>query len=292
MRSRSIVATQLVSLATLLLAAWIEFERRGRQGRRPEPGLAPRQHRPTQRQRAVTRNASLRGRAVQGVGRPAQGRAARTLWRGGPRRRGPPHEGDRVGLRRRRLAVGACLCQRWHRRAPGGRGAAHHHELCSREGACHLAGRRRAHGWPEGHRRRRPQPRGRSAPPAVRLCNPLLGPADWAGVRFRTFDSPVQQDTVRALGGIPVDAGFNWQSQVVAGALRGGEADIAQYAQNGSSTEVGTITSNVVLWPKVFVFALSQKRFDSLTDQQRSWVAEAAGWPRRLPSTRRTTRPR
>jgi len=31
-----------------------------------------------------------------------------------------------------------------------------------------------------------------------------------------------------------------------------------------------------VLWPKVFVLALSQKRFDALTSQQQAWVREAA----------------
>jgi TRAP-type C4-dicarboxylate transport system substrate-binding protein len=106
--------------------------------------------------------------------------------------------------------------------------------------------------------------------------NPLLGPADWAGIRFRTYNSPVQQDTVRALGGVPVDVGFNWQSQVVAGALRGAEYDIAGYAENGATTEAGMVTSNVVLWPKLYVFAMSQKRYDTLTDQQRDWVAQAA----------------
>ena len=32
----------------------------------------------------------------------------------------------------------------------------------------------------------------------------------------------------------------------------------------------------MVLWPKVFVLALSQKRYDSMTDQQRAWVRQAA----------------
>ena len=31
-----------------------------------------------------------------------------------------------------------------------------------------------------------------------------------------------------------------------------------------------------MLWPKVFVLALSQKRFDALTSQQQAWVREAA----------------
>jgi TRAP-type C4-dicarboxylate transport system substrate-binding protein len=105
---------------------------------------------------------------------------------------------------------------------------------------------------------------------------PLLAPEDWKGVRFRTSDSPIQDSTVNALGATPVQLGFHWPEAVAAGSLGGGEFDIAQYAQNGRTTEAGMITANVVLWPKVFVLSLSQKRYDSLTDEQRRWVNTAA----------------
>jgi TRAP-type C4-dicarboxylate transport system substrate-binding protein len=105
---------------------------------------------------------------------------------------------------------------------------------------------------------------------------PLLGPTDWKGVRFRTFNSPVQAEAVRALGGVPVDLGFTWIDEVRAGRLRGGEYDVAQYVQNGFSTEAGEVTGNVVLWPKMYVLTVSQKRFDSLTRQQQGWVRAAA----------------
>jgi TRAP-type C4-dicarboxylate transport system substrate-binding protein len=105
---------------------------------------------------------------------------------------------------------------------------------------------------------------------------PLLGPEDWEGVSFRVFNSPVQADAVRALGGDPADLSFSFVDQLKAGNLRGAEFDIAQYDHNGFSSEAGNVTANVVLWPKVFVLALSQKRFDSLTDQQRTWVRDAA----------------
>jgi TRAP-type C4-dicarboxylate transport system substrate-binding protein len=105
---------------------------------------------------------------------------------------------------------------------------------------------------------------------------PLLGPEDWKGITFRVFNSPVQADAVRALGATPADLSFSFIDQVKEGTLRGAEFDIAQYAQTGSGTEAGNITANVVLWPKVFVLALSQKRFDALTSQQQDWVREAA----------------
>ena len=105
---------------------------------------------------------------------------------------------------------------------------------------------------------------------------PLLGLPDWKGVTFRSFNSPVQADAIRALGATPVNVGSDWADQVAAGALRGVEFDIAQYAANDNGSAAPFVTANVVLWPKVFVLALSQKRWDALTDQQRVWVQQAA----------------
>ena len=105
---------------------------------------------------------------------------------------------------------------------------------------------------------------------------PLLGPGGWAGATFRVYNSPVQTDAVRLLGATPVNLGFGWIDEVRAGRLRGMEFDIAQYAQNGNTTEAGNVTSNVVLWPKVFVLSISQKRFDALSNEQQKWVREAA----------------
>jgi TRAP-type C4-dicarboxylate transport system substrate-binding protein len=105
---------------------------------------------------------------------------------------------------------------------------------------------------------------------------PLLGPADWQGAAFRVYNSPTQADTVRALGGIPTNLGFEWIDKIREGSLRGAEFDIAQYEHNGNAPEAGNVTANVVLWPKVFVLSLSRKRFDTLTTQQQAWVRQAA----------------
>jgi TRAP-type C4-dicarboxylate transport system substrate-binding protein len=107
---------------------------------------------------------------------------------------------------------------------------------------------------------------------------PLLEPADWAAIRFRSYNSPVQSEAIAALGAEPVDVGFaDWVAQVTAGELRGAELDIAQYLQNGLGTEAGNVTANVVLWPKMFVLSMSERRFDDLTEEQQGWVREAAG---------------
>ena len=105
---------------------------------------------------------------------------------------------------------------------------------------------------------------------------PLLGPTDWQGIAFRSFDSPVQDATVRALGATPLHAGSEWIDDIASGQLRGAEFDITQYSVNGYTSEAPYVTANVVLWPKVFVFTLSQKRWDALSDQQRTWVKAAA----------------
>jgi TRAP-type C4-dicarboxylate transport system substrate-binding protein len=106
---------------------------------------------------------------------------------------------------------------------------------------------------------------------------PLLGPGDWAGATFRIYNSPVQTEAIRALGATPVNLGFaGWVDEVRTGNLRGLEFDVAQYAEGGNTTEAGNVTANVVLWPKVFVLGLSQKRFDALTDEQQDWIREAA----------------
>jgi TRAP-type C4-dicarboxylate transport system substrate-binding protein len=105
---------------------------------------------------------------------------------------------------------------------------------------------------------------------------PLLGPEAWEGVTFRVYNSPVQADAVRLLGATAVNLGRGWIDEVQSGRLRGVEFDIAQYAASGYTTEAGYVTANVVLWPKVFVLSVSQERFDTLTDEQRTWVREAA----------------
>jgi hypothetical protein len=81
---------------------------------------------------------------------------------------------------------------------------------------------------------------------------------------------------VRALGATPANLSFSFMDQIRAGKLRGAEFDIAQYEHNGFTKEAGNVTANVVLWPKVFVLALSSKRFDTLSPQQQTWVRDAA----------------
>ena len=104
----------------------------------------------------------------------------------------------------------------------------------------------------------------------------LLGPGGLAGGTVPGLQLAGAVDVITALGGEPVNIGFGWLDEVAAGNLRGAEFDIAQYYNNGLTTEAGLVTSNVVLWPKVYVLSLSQDTFDGLTEEQQGWVREAA----------------
>jgi TRAP-type C4-dicarboxylate transport system substrate-binding protein len=106
--------------------------------------------------------------------------------------------------------------------------------------------------------------------------SPLVGPEDWEGVKFRSFNSDIQSATVEALGAVPVSAGIGWIDEVNAGRLRGAEFSLAQYDHNGYGKEAGNVTANVVLWPKMFVLSMGRQKFEALSEQQRGWIREAA----------------
>jgi TRAP-type C4-dicarboxylate transport system substrate-binding protein len=105
---------------------------------------------------------------------------------------------------------------------------------------------------------------------------PLLGVEDWQGVSFRSYNSPVQSDAIRALGGTPVVVMHAWHDHVREGALRGAELDVPDYLARDRRTVTPYVAANVVLWPKVLVLALNEERYAALSDDQRGWVREAA----------------
>ena len=105
--------------------------------------------------------------------------------------------------------------------------------------------------------------------------DPLIQPSDWQDVQFRSFNSPVQTDTITALGGQPVSAGVEWQERVEAGELDGAELGLGV----GSIVAAGilnSVTANVVLWPKLAVLSMNREFFDGLSEEQRGWIEDAA----------------
>jgi hypothetical protein len=143
------------------------------------------------------------------------------------------------------------------------------------EGALQRTGRQ--HG-PRAPRRERGR-RGSASPcstcagrsPSMRRCSNQTTGRDPVPL----LHSPVQSDTIRALGAEPVDLSFGWVEEVNAGRLRGAESGVLG-GTPPLTAKVLYVTANVVLWPKVAVFCFSQERFDALTEEQRDWVTQAA----------------
>lgn len=106
--------------------------------------------------------------------------------------------------------------------------------------------------------------------------HPLTTLAAWHGVTFRDYNSPVQDQTIRALGGVPVAASFNFPDLVHEKKLDGVETDVAQYEHDGYGPLLPAAVRNAVLWPRMGVLALSRKTFDRLDQQQQGWVRQAA----------------
>lgn len=105
---------------------------------------------------------------------------------------------------------------------------------------------------------------------------PLVEPEAWQSAAFRVYNSPVQRATVEALGASAVAMTHGWIEAVSAGELDAVELGLDLYDELGLGTEAPHLAANVVLWPKLLVFVMNEDRFDSLTDEQRGWVEEAA----------------
>jgi len=105
---------------------------------------------------------------------------------------------------------------------------------------------------------------------------PLVAPGAWRSIAFRSYNSPVADSTIRALGGRPTEASFPFPALVRSGRLQGVELDIAQYDHNHYADLLPWVVANEVLWPRMLVLSLSQKRWSTLTKRQRGWLTEAA----------------
>lgn len=93
---------------------------------------------------------------------------------------------------------------------------------------------------------------------------PLRGPETWQGVRVWAR-SPTQAATFTALGAVPAQAPGDARDTDLAMALQEDEAPAAPY-----------VTSNVVLWPRLWVLVVGTDWLRSLSAQERGWVEAAA----------------
>jgi TRAP-type C4-dicarboxylate transport system substrate-binding protein len=105
---------------------------------------------------------------------------------------------------------------------------------------------------------------------------PLTAPAAWRGTTVRSFNSDTQDATIRALGGVPVNASYYFPDLIQAGKLSAVETDIPQYTLNEYGTLTPMAARNVVLWPKMLLLAFNREKFNALSRQQQNWVRQAA----------------
>ncbi len=101
---------------------------------------------------------------------------------------------------------------------------------------------------------------------------PLLSPADFEGLVFRTVASEVQSEALRALGAEPTSTGTAADSTE----FQAAETMWWTYEANGQFDGLPYVTRNAVLWPRtVAVFANADLLAD-LDEEARGWLTEAA----------------
>lgn len=105
----------------------------------------------------------------------------------------------------------------------------------------------------------------------------LVTPQAWDGLRIGTKNSAVQEDTVRALGGLAVSTGYaDNHGFDAAQPVRATELDVRTYWSNDMIGTADNVPADVVLWPKMPLLAVSDKVWRSMSAQERTWVGRAA----------------
>lgn len=105
----------------------------------------------------------------------------------------------------------------------------------------------------------------------------LLEPADYAGLTFRTYDSDVQEQAVRALGARPSDIGWaDLHDALKTGKVQGAETDLRSYSGGGDAAVAPYVSVNVNLWPRTTALVANASAFARLPRQQQGWLERAA----------------
>jgi TRAP-type C4-dicarboxylate transport system substrate-binding protein len=106
---------------------------------------------------------------------------------------------------------------------------------------------------------------------------PILGPADWRGIRFGTLKSEGQVEAIRALGGGPVQIFGPHRSEALEkGTLQGFEFGLWLFTDPQWSSRAPYVAANVHLWPQMDVVLANPERVDGLSSEQRGWLEKAA----------------
>ena len=101
---------------------------------------------------------------------------------------------------------------------------------------------------------------------------PLRTPADFAGLRVGYQGATEPAESLRALGGKPVQlpSGARWQG------IDAIEQQLASIYGNSYDTFAKYLTANVTFWPRPWVIFTSKKAFASLAPSERAALREAA----------------
>jgi TRAP-type transport system periplasmic protein len=113
----------------------------------------------------------------------------------------------------------------------------------------------------------------------IAVKQPVLGVADWHGMRFGTYRSQGQAQAIRALGATPMEAFGPFRDQALkAGKLQGFELDLYVYDHQVQvlTQRAPYVTANVNLWPQTDILFANPGRLTALTGHQRGWLRQAA----------------
>jgi TRAP-type C4-dicarboxylate transport system substrate-binding protein len=110
----------------------------------------------------------------------------------------------------------------------------------------------------------------------VTVQEPLLGPADWQGITFGTFNSEGQAETVRALDATPMKVvGDERDRALEEGTIDGFESSLHAYRLNGQEEAAPYVAANVNLWPQTLAVVGNRDAIAGLSEQQRGWLHQA-----------------
>jgi TRAP-type transport system periplasmic protein len=110
----------------------------------------------------------------------------------------------------------------------------------------------------------------------VTVEGPVLGPDDWRGITFGTFNSDAQARAVRALDATPMNVvGDSRDRALEKGTIDGFESSLLGYRLNGQERTAPYVAANVNLWPQTLVVVANPGAIADLGDKQRAWLQQA-----------------
>jgi TRAP-type transport system periplasmic protein len=104
------------------------------------------------------------------------------------------------------------------------------------------------------------------------VARPYVAPGDFAGQVVGIQDSAVAKQTFDALGATPKPV----PAEAPLDGLDAYEQQLASIAGNSYEADAKYVTSNVNLWPRPLVIVMGNDAYESLTDEQRSALRDAA----------------